>query len=104
MTGAHKGEQIAEVLAEVIHDFDFVKNLGCYIGDNADSNDTTWRATLAKLHPDRDPTALRSRCLGHIINLATKAFIFGKNVDAFEVVVESVTDTTPWDAPAMRIA
>ena len=30
--------------------------------------------------------------------------IFGKNVDAFEAVVDSVTDATPWDAPAMRTA
>ena len=95
MTGAHKGEQIAEVIIEVVRDFDFVKKLGVYVGDNADSNDTAWRATLAELHPDRDPKASRSRCLGHIINLAAKAFIFGKNIDAFEAVVDSVTDTTP---------
>ena len=104
MTGAHGGEQVAEVLVSVITDFEFVDNLGCYIGDNADSNDTAWKATLAILHPDRDPVASRSRCLGHIINLAAKAFIFGKNVDAFEAVAEAVNDSTPWDAPAMRTA
>lgn len=104
MTGTHKGEQIAEVIIDVVRDFDFVEKLGCYIGDNADSNDTAWTAILAVLHPDRDPVASRSRCLGHIINLAAKAFIFGKNVDAFEAVVDSVTDAMPWDAPAMRTA
>jgi hypothetical protein len=26
----------------------------------------------------------RVRCLGYIINLAAKAFLFGKNADAFE--------------------
>ena len=104
LTGAHGGEQIAEVLVDVITDFGVVKKLGCYIGDNADSNDTAWKATLAVLHPDRDPMASRSRCLGHIINLAAKAFIFGKNVDAFEAVAESVNESTPWDAPAMRTA
>ena len=60
--------------------------------------------TLAVLYLDRDPMASRSRCLGYIINLAAKAFIFGKNVDAFEAVVESVNESTPWDAPAMRTA
>lgn len=104
MTGAHSGEQIAEILIEVISEYEFVKNLGCYIGDNADSNDTVWAVTLAVLHPDRDPMASRSRCLGHIINLAAKAFIFGKNVDAFEAVVDGVNDSTLWGSPAMRVA
>ena len=104
MVGAHSGEQIAEVLVDVITDFEIVERLGCYIGDNADSNDTAWAAALAVLHPDRDPVASRSRCLGHIINLAAKAFIFGKNVEAFQTVADSVNDSTPWDAPAMRTA
>ena len=95
MTGAHRGEQIAKVLIGVITDFEFVDNLGYYISDNADSNDTAWKATLAILHPDRDLVASRSRCLGHIINLAAKAFIFGKNIDAFEDMVEVVNDSTP---------
>ena len=79
----------------MIYNFGFVKNLGYYIGDNVDSNDTTWRATLAKLHLDRDPIASRSRYLSYIINLAIKAFIFRKNVDAFEAIVESITNITP---------
>ena len=38
MIGAHSGEQIAEILIEVVTDYEFVRNLGVYIGDNADSN------------------------------------------------------------------
>ena len=83
------------MLIGVITDFEFVDNLGCYISDNVDSNDTAWKATLAILHPDRDLVASRSRYLGHIINLAAKAFIFGKNIDAFEAMVEVVNDSTP---------
>ena len=104
MTGAHGGDQIAEIIVEVILEFGFSKQLGVYVGDNADSNDTAWKAVLSVLHPDRDPKASRSRCLGHIINLAAKAFIFGKNVAAFEAVVDAVNDTTPQDSPAMRAA
>ena len=40
MTGAHKSEQIAEIIIEVVRDFDFVKKLNVYVGNNADSNDT----------------------------------------------------------------
>jgi hypothetical protein len=104
MMGAHGGDQIAEIIIEVIREYDFSKRLGVYIGDNAESNDTAWKAVLSVLHPDRDSKASRSRCLGHIINLAAKAFIFGKNVAAFEAVVDAVNDATPIDSPAMRAA
>jgi hypothetical protein len=104
MMGAHGGEQIAEIIIEVILEYGFSKRLGCYVGDNADSNDTAWKTVLSVLHPDRDPVTSRSRCLGHIINLAAKAFIFGDNVGAFESVVDAVNDATPQDSPAMRAA
>ena len=104
MIEAHGGDKIAEIIVEVVLEFGFDKQLGVYVGDNADSNDTAWKAVLSVLHPDRDLKAFRSRCLGHIINLATKAFIFGKNVAAFEAVVDAVNDATPQDSPAMRAA
>jgi hypothetical protein len=104
MVGAHGGDQIAEIIIEVVTEYGFSKRLGVFVGDNADSNDTAWKATLSVLHPDRDPMTSRSRCLGHIINLAAKAFIFGKNVAAFEAVVDAVNDATPLDSPAMRAA
>ena len=104
MTGAHSGEQIAEILIKVITEYEFARNLGVYIGDNADSNNTVWKATLAVLHPDCDSKASRSCCLGHIINLAAKAFIFSKNVNAFKAVVDGVNNLTPWGSPAMRAA
>jgi hypothetical protein len=37
------------------------------------------------LRPDiKNPDSRRVRCLGHIINLAAKAFLFGKDSDSFE--------------------
>ena len=104
MMGPHGGEQIAEIIIEVILEFVFSKRLGVYVGDNAESNDTAWKAVLSVLHPDRDPKATRSRCLGHIINLAAKVFIFGKKVAAFEAVVDAVNDVAPQDSPAIRAA
>jgi hypothetical protein len=104
MTGAHGGDQIAEIIIGVVTEYDFAERLGVYIGDNAESNDSAWRTTLNVLHPERDPKASRSRCLGHIINLAAKAFIFGDNVNAFEAIVDIVTDSTPWDSQTMRTA
>ena len=94
MMGAHGGDQIAEIIVEVILEFGFSKRLGVYIGDNTNSNDTTWKIVLRILHLDHDPKASRSHCLSHIINLAAKAFIFGKNVATFEAVVDAVSNTT----------
>lgn len=84
--------------------YGFTKRLGVYFGDKLDSNDMAWRATLSVLYLDRDPRASRSRCLGHIINLTAKAFIFGKNVAALDAVVDAIADATPPDSPAMRAA
>ena len=37
------------------------------------------------MRPDiKKPESRRVRCLGHILNLAAKAFLFGKDADAFE--------------------
>ena len=66
------------VIIEVVNEYDFVEKLGVYVGDNAESNDTAWKESLKILNPNRDSKTSRSRCLGHIINLATKAFIFGR--------------------------
>ena len=104
MMGAYGGEQITEIIIEVILEYGFSKRLCVYISDNADSNDTAWKAVLSVLHPDRDPKASRSHCLGYIINLAAKAFIFGKNVAAFEAVVDTINDATPLDSPTMKAA
>jgi hypothetical protein len=104
MLGAHGGEQISKIIIEVAREYRIEDRLGVFVGDNAESNDTTWKETLEVLHPGRDSKASRSRCLGHIINLAAKAFIFGKNVEAFEAVVDTVNNSTPIDSQAMRTA
>ena len=83
--GAHSGENIAEVMIPVLEEMGIVSRLGYFIGDNAGPNDTCWRAICRKLRPDiKEPDSRRVRCLGHILNLAAKAFLFGKDADAFE--------------------
>jgi hypothetical protein len=37
----------------------------------------------------KDPNSRRVRCLGYIINLAAKAFLFGKNADAFKNSIDA---------------
>jgi hypothetical protein len=83
--GAHTGENIAEAVIPIIDMMISSDQLGFFVGDNAGTNGTAIRAILAHLRPDlKDPDCRRVRCLGHIINLAAKAFLFGKDADAFE--------------------
>jgi hypothetical protein len=59
--------------------------LGYFIADNDGRNDICIRAILKKYRPNiKDPNSRRVRCLGYIINLAAKAFLFGKIIDAFK--------------------
>lgn len=104
MMAAHGGEQIASHIISVIKSFGIAQKLGTFIADNVETNDTAWRAVLAELHPERNPEASRSRCIAHIINLAAKDFIFGKNTAAFEAATELVNDLTPIDSKVMKDA
>ena len=88
----------------MIKQYGFTHRLGVFIGDNVDSNDVAWRETLRQLNPRRNHVTSRSRCLGHIINLAAKSFIFGKSVTAFEAIVDSVDGSHSRDSDAMQVA
>jgi hypothetical protein len=64
--------------------------LGYFIADNDARNDTYIRAILRKHRSNiKDFDSRRVRCLKHIINLAAKAFLFGKNVDVFKNSINS---------------
>jgi hypothetical protein len=54
-----------------------VNRLGFFMGDNAFKNGTVIRVIIAYFYPnEKDPNSRRVRCLGYIINLAVKAFLF----------------------------
>jgi hypothetical protein len=90
VSGTHSGENIAEAMIPVLQEMGVVFRLGYFIGDNHDANATCLRAICRRLRPDiKDPDSRRVRCLGHILNLAAKAFLFGKDADAFEDATNS---------------
>ena len=104
MKGPHGGENIAEVIIPVLEEYEVTSRLGVFMADNAESNDTAISAILTQLRPELAIAPRRARCLGHIINLAAKAFLFGSDTEAFDEIVEQVTDDTPFDSKAMRDA
>ena len=86
--GSRPGENIAESVIAIIQDYDLTKRLRYFVLDNADTNDTndTYVATvLATLCPDLRVKQRRLRCLGHIIDLAAQALLFGDYAEAFTI-------------------
>jgi hypothetical protein len=83
--GSHSGENIAEAVIPLLQMYEIGPKLGYFVGDNIGSNDTGVRCILQALRPDiRDPDSRRVRCIGHIINLVAKAFLFGQDVESLE--------------------
>jgi hypothetical protein len=82
---AYTGENIAKAVTPVLIKMGILLKLGYFIADNDGRNDICIRAILRKYRPNiKDPDSRKVRCLGYIINLAAKAFLFGKNADAFK--------------------
>ena len=104
MRGPHTGENIAEVMIPVLEHYEIISKLGVFVADNVDVNDSAIRATLLALRPDLDIRTQRSRCLGHIINLAVKAFLFGRDVTAFEQAVEVDEESEHPNSERMKAA
>jgi len=82
---------MAQSVIAVIKEYEVTNILGYFILDNASSNDTCVREVLKQLHPNLNPKKHRLHYFGHIINLATKAFLFGEEAEAFELEVDLYT-------------
>jgi len=100
ISGAHTGENIAEAVMPVLLEMGLLLKLGYFIADNDGRNDTCIRAILRKHRPDiEDPDSRRVRCLGHIINLAAKVFLFSKNADALKDTTDTARKNGHLEAP-----
>ncbi len=80
---------MAELVLEVLEDFNIYNRVGYFVMDNATNNDTMMDVIADTLNAEGgiyyDPRQRRLRCNGHIINLAVQAFLFGKNVNDYEL-------------------
>jgi hypothetical protein len=86
LDGIHSGRNISDEILEVIKTWDISERIGVYVADNTSNIDAAVRHIFSTLRPDEideNPSARRSRCLGHIVNLAAQAFLFGKDCTAF---------------------
>ena len=87
--GVHSSENIAQSVIAVIEEYKVKDLLGYFVLDNASSNDTCVREILKQLRPELNPKERRLCCFGYIVNLAAKAFLFSKEIEAFEFEIDS---------------
>ncbi|KAJ6197782.1 hypothetical protein J3E72DRAFT_269380 [Bipolaris maydis] len=83
LTGAHTGERIADIVAQTLQKFEIsLSKLGCFVLDNAYTNDTA----VTYLAGQYGFTAAyhRLRCGPHTLNLIGQAIIFGKDPDSYD--------------------
>lgn len=86
LQGSHSGEAQATKILSIIRDFE-IQPVGHFQSDNASSNDTCIAAILTHIEPTlatsrslaQEKKRRRIRCIGHIVNLAAKAFLEASN-------------------------
>ena len=96
LRGNHTGKIMAEAILKVIRKYELTGDqIGWFVLDNASSNDTCVREILKALNIEDTVEHRRLRCLGHIINLAAKAFFFGSGSESksFEKDVKNTQES-----------
>ncbi|XWX00767.1 hypothetical protein V2A60_008788 [Cordyceps javanica] len=78
----HSGENLADRVSEIIHEYNIEGRIGYFVTDNAESNDTCLDHLAVELGFNKQQRRLR--CSGHIINLVARSILFGTDADAFE--------------------
>lgn len=93
MHGDHSGKNQAKAILPVLDDYLLKAKLRYFITNNASSNDTCITEIIDLIRPNLDANERRLRCIGHIINLIAKAFIFGNKSESFEADVAIAEST-----------
>lgn len=89
----HTGKNLAPYVIDAIREYNIERNLGYFVMDNADNNDTMMEELSLILRRDfkipYNAVHHRLRCQGHIINLAVKSFLFVTDKENIEEDEES---------------
>jgi hypothetical protein len=93
---------MVDIIEAVMHEFGIADKWGVCVADNADNCDTCVAALVTRLRPGEPTTARRSRCFAHIVNLAAKAFIYGKKAEGFIAEAEEVMTLSNRDQTAVE--
>jgi hypothetical protein len=93
--GSHGGAEQRKLLQHVLEDYNIWNKVGFYTGDNHGSNDKLCRLLANYLQEkgvDWEAKTRRTRCHGHIVNLAVQAFLFIDSKEAAQAALEHIED------------
>lgn len=96
LTQGHAGEDVAPHIVATLKMYDIERKLGFITADNATANDTLCRAverSMCSQGIQWSAATQRLRCLGHIINIATQAFMFAKDPEAVDIAAQRTANT-----------
>lgn len=96
LRGSHGGQHQAEHVNKIIDWYEIGHKLGFYVGDNHGSNDKCCRFISRHLREQYqikwDPQTRRIRCHGHVINLASQAFIFAPDKATIDKIIAEISE------------
>ncbi len=90
LRGVHSKKNIAEIVLEVIHNYEIECKIGYFVFNNAGFNDICVRKLIQYFSPFIKTKHRRFRCFGYVINLAAKAFLYGTDTELFEVEIKVI--------------
>ena len=100
--GDHSEKNQAKAIIPVIDEYGLKEKLSYFMTDKASSNDTYIAEIIDLIRPDLNLGERRLRCIGYIINLVAKAFIFGNKSETFEADIAIAKNTNDLEA-TMRL-
>ncbi|WKT54416.1 Ribonuclease H-like superfamily [Fusarium oxysporum f. sp. vasinfectum] len=86
LKGSHSGEIIAAQILESLESYEIIDKVGYMTLDNAGNMDTATQETAMAMGVDLKQR--RVRYFGHVLNMVTKALLFGQNPAAFKAEVD----------------
>ncbi|KEY74491.1 hypothetical protein S7711_10030 [Stachybotrys chartarum IBT 7711] len=84
---SHSGNNQATIIYDIFGEYGIRDRVGAGVSDNATSNDTCLASLYRQLSPSMTEEKIRNhrtRCFGHIVNLAARALLWGEDPDSFE--------------------
>lgn len=98
----HSGKNQAKVIILVIDKYALKKKLGYFITNNTSSNNIYIAEIIDLIWPDLDLEKRRHWCMGYIINLIAKVFIYGNKLETFKADIAITKNINDLEA-AMKL-
>jgi hypothetical protein len=93
--GSHRAEEQAHHLVAIAREYKISTRISYFMADNASNNDRTLHLLEDELNIN--PKKSRLRCAAHIMNLVTKAILYGTDTDCIDDVLKHVESADPGD-------